>query len=145
MIAAAAMSFSSVSVISNALRFTLREQRNEFVNDVWTWAVPLVLLVAWLALTQLGKISAAKARALVATGAELIDVRTKAEYASGHLAGARNVPLDQLPAQAKSLAAGRKPLVVYCQSGVRSGRAKRLLRAAGATEVYDLGGMSRWG
>jgi hypothetical protein len=32
-----------------------------------------------------------------------------------------------------------------CQSGVRSARAKQLLRAAGAMEVHDLGGMSRWG
>jgi rhodanese-related sulfurtransferase len=115
------------------------------VKDFWTWIVPLALVIAWLALTRLGKISAAKARELVAAGAELIDVRTQGEYASGHLAGARNVPLDELPAQAASLAKAGKPFVVYCQSGIRSARAKRVLRAAGAAEVHDLGAMSRWG
>jgi rhodanese-related sulfurtransferase len=114
------------------------------VNDAWTWIVPLALVVAWLALTRLGKISAATARELVAAGAELIDVRTRGEYASGHLAGAKNVPLDEVPSQARSLAETGKPLVVYCQSGMRSARAKHLLRAAGAREVYDLGAMGRW-
>jgi rhodanese-related sulfurtransferase len=115
------------------------------VSDALTWIVPLALVLGWLALTRLGKISAAKARDLVAAGAELIDVRTKAEYASGHLAGAKNVPLDELLARAATLAKTGKPLVVYCQSGMRSARAKHVLRAAGATEVYDLGAMSRWG
>jgi rhodanese-related sulfurtransferase len=114
------------------------------VNDRWTWAVPLILVLAWLALTRLGKISSSRARELVAGGAELIDVRTRAEYASGHLPGAKNVPLDELSAQAGSLTQGGKPLVVYCQSGVRSARAKHVLRAAGATDVHDLGAMGRW-
>jgi rhodanese-related sulfurtransferase len=115
------------------------------VSDALTWIVPLALVVAWLALTRLGKISAAKARELVAAGADLIDVRTRGEYASGHLAGAQNVPLDELPGQAATLVKSGKALVVYCQSGMRSARAKRLLRAAGAPEVHDLGAMSRWG
>ncbi len=41
---------------------------------------------------------------------------------------------------------GRKdrPIVLYCHSGNRSGRAKRLLQGAGFTSVHDLGPMSRW-
>jgi rhodanese-related sulfurtransferase len=114
------------------------------MNDAWTWIVPLLLILAWLMATRLGKISASKARDLVAAGAQLIDVRTRGEFESGHLAGAENVPLDELPVLAKGLANTGKPLVVYCQSGMRSARAKRLLRAAGALEVHDLGAMSRW-
>jgi rhodanese-related sulfurtransferase len=114
------------------------------VKDAWTWIVPSLLVIAWLALTRVGKISASKARDLVAAGAQLIDVRTRGEYESGHLTGAKNVPLDELPAHALALATTGKPLVVYCQSGMRSARAKHLLRAAGAADVHDLGAMSRW-
>ena len=114
------------------------------MNNAWTWAVPLILVLAWLVVTQLGKVSSSRARELVAGGAELIDVRTRGEYAQGHLPGAKNVPLDELSAQAGSLATAGKPLVVYCQSGVRSARAKHLLRRAGASDVHDLGAMSRW-
>ncbi len=114
------------------------------MNDVWMWVLPGVLIVLWLALTRLGKISGAKARELVAAGAQLVDVRTEAEFVSGHVDGAVNVPLDRVGTRAGSLVKSGKPIVVYCQSGMRSASAKRMLRAAGATEVYDLGAMSRW-
>jgi rhodanese-related sulfurtransferase len=101
------------------------------------------LVLAWIALTRLGKISSGRARELVAGGALLIDVRSESEFASGHLPGATNVPLGSLSAQASELSGSGKPVVVYCASGMRSAGAKRLLRAAGA-DVYDLGAMSRW-
>ena len=112
------------------------------VDPVWI-AIGL-LVVAWLALTRLGKIRGARARALVAAGATLVDVRSEAEYASGHLEGAVNMPVDRLQARAAALAAEKRPVVVYCASGMRSASAKRILRAAGVAEVHDLGAMSRW-
>jgi rhodanese-related sulfurtransferase len=113
------------------------------MKDIGLWLAPAVALVLWVALTRLGKISGARAHELVAGGAELLDVRTEGEFASGHVDGATNVPLDRLAGQAKGLTSHGKPLVVYCASGVRSAMAKRILRRAGA-EVYDLGAMSRW-
>lgn len=113
-------------------------------NDLVPWILGAVLVIAWLALTRLGKVSSARAHELVAAGATLVDVRTESEFASGHLPGAMNVPLDRLATQAPSLVGAHKPIVVYCASGMRSGAAKRALRRAGAGEVYDLGGMSRW-
>jgi rhodanese-related sulfurtransferase len=110
----------------------------------WRWLLLAGLVVAWLVLTRLGKISSARAHELVARGATLVDVRTESEFASGHLPGAINVPLHGLPERGAPLAGARKPIVVYCASGMRSAAAKRVLRRAGATEVYDLGGMSRW-
>jgi rhodanese-related sulfurtransferase len=113
------------------------------MKDIGLWLGPAGALAIWIALTRLGKVSRSKAHELVAGGARLIDVRTEAEFASGHVPGATNVPLDQLAGHAGRLAGEGKPLVVYCASGVRSAMAKRVLHRAGA-EVYDLGPMSRW-
>lgn len=111
---------------------------------MWFWLALLALVVAWLALTRLGKISSARAHELVASGAQLIDVRTEAEFASGHLPGAVNVPVSRLSESAASLLKAGKPIVVYCASGARSASAKRTLRSSGGEQVYDLGAMSRW-
>ena len=113
------------------------------MNAVGTWLPLIVLAALWLVLTRLGKASRAQAHELVAAGAILLDVRSEAEFASGHLPAAVNVPVGQLPAQASSLASAGKPIVVYCASGVRSAGAKRILQAAGA-KVHDLGAMHRW-
>lgn len=100
---------------------------------------------AWMLLSgRLGKVPAAQAKKLVEEGALLVDVRTRGEFASGHVQGALNVPVDELSAVAPTLAEKHGRIVVYCQSGMRSARATRLLRAAGAKEVFDLGAMSRW-
>lgn len=71
-------------------------------------------------------------------GARVIDVRTAEEYASGHLPGAENIPLDRLPEH--SFAAGEK-LFVYCRSGARSGRAAAWLQGQGA-EAVNMGGIA---
>ncbi len=69
----------------------------------------------------------------------LVDVRTAAEYARGHLPGALLVPVDELGSRLEELR-GRGPLVVYCEVGGRSARAAGLLRAAGFAAVSDLAG-----
>ena len=114
------------------------------MKDYWNWIPFALLVLIWLSLTRLGKISGARARELVAGGAQLIDVRTEREFESGHLPNATNVPLDALRISAASLAKTGQPLIVYCQSGLRSAAAKRILRGAGASQVHDLGAMSRW-
>ncbi len=69
--------------------------------------------------------------------AALVDVRTPAEYASGHIPKSINIPLDQIhtiqvPKQ--------NTIYVYCHSGARSARAAGILRRAGYA-VVDLGGI----
>jgi rhodanese-related sulfurtransferase len=81
-------------------------------------------------------------RELVREGALLLDVRTAEEFASGHVDGAINIPVDRLPARLAEIGA-RKKVVVYCRSGGRSARAAALLRSVGH-EVHDIGGMSSW-
>jgi rhodanese-related sulfurtransferase len=75
----------------------------------------------------------------------LIDVRTPEEFASGHLAGAVNIPVDQLEARLSEVSDDR-PIVVYCRSGNRSHTASLILEDAGySSGIYDIdGGVIAW-
>lgn len=71
----------------------------------------------------------------------LLDVRERDEWDAGHAPGAVHAPLSHLdPAQVS----GGQRVVAVCRSGNRSGRAARLLAAAGV-EVFNMaGGMRAW-
>ena len=85
------------------------------------------------------------AQGRVKAGAFLLDVRTPGEFAEGHLAGAVNVPVQELEATLASLPIDRnREIIVYCRSGARSSRARNVLLKAGYSKVEDLGGMSNW-
>ena len=75
----------------------------------------------------------------------LIDVCEPAEFAAGHAAGARNVPLGKLGG-AKELPSNKAlPLVLLCASGARANRAAALLRKAGHEKAVSLaGGTAAW-
>ncbi len=75
----------------------------------------------------------------------LLDVRTPAEFATGHLKGAVNVPVTALPGKLPSLGipAGRT-VVAICLSAHRSPPAVRLLRRAGVDARQLAGGMIAW-
>jgi rhodanese-related sulfurtransferase len=76
-------------------------------------------------------------------GVKVIDVRSRGEYQSGHIAGARNMDVGSPDfAQAVKRLNPKHTHLVYCQSGSRSARAAGTMRAAGLT-VLDGGGMSR--
>lgn len=70
--------------------------------------------------------------------AQLVDVRTPAEYGTSHIEGARHVPLDELQAGAGELDPA-KPVVFYCRTGERSQMAMDALRASG-WDAYSMGG-----
>ncbi len=72
----------------------------------------------------------------------LIDVRTPEEFAEGHIAGAVNIPVDQIGARLSEIPQDQT-VVVYCRSGNRSATAAAELAASGYT-VYDLGGIISW-
>ncbi|MCB9032340.1 MAG: rhodanese-like domain-containing protein [Chitinophagales bacterium] len=71
-------------------------------------------------------------------GAIIIDVRSKSEFASGHVPKSINIPLDQLQQNLKKLKKDA-PIVVCCRSGNRSGMAKNILQKNGFTQVYNGG------
>ncbi|MGQ9481681.1 molybdopterin-synthase adenylyltransferase MoeB [Chloroflexus sp.] len=75
----------------------------------------------------------------------LLDVRNPYEVAIASIPGTdKLIPLDQLPERINELDSARE-MVVYCRSGVRSGRAVELLKTAGFRKVKNLvGGILRW-
>lgn len=79
--------------------------------------------------------------AMKAPGTIVLDVRTPAEYAGGHLAQAQNIDIEASDF-ANQIAALDKnaTYAVYCRSGNRSGTALEQMTAAGFTHVYDLAG-----
>lgn len=73
----------------------------------------------------------------------LLDVRTPEEFASGHIHGAVNIPVDLLESRLSQIPTDQ-PIVVYCRSGNRSARASQILAQAGFAAIYDLGGLIDW-
>lgn len=71
----------------------------------------------------------------------IIDVRAPFEYVMGHVAGAKNIPLRDIPNRMAEIQQFNGPIVVYCRSGARSGQAMAFLRAQGIQEVYNGGGL----
>ena len=78
----------------------------------------------------------------VASGGQLIDVRTPAEFAESHIDGAINLSLQDIQVGALPSATKDKPVYVYCHSGNRSGQATIILKKAGYTNIIDLGAMT---
>jgi phage shock protein E len=76
--------------------------------------------------------------ALIANGAVIVDVRTKQEYAAGHVKNSLNIPLDTLLKRMKELPSN-KPIITCCASGMRSGTARSILLNNGFKEVYNAG------
>lgn len=71
-----------------------------------------------------------------------IDVRTPAEYETGHLPGAHNIDFDQIATQITEIAKAKEtPIIVYCRSGRRSALAKQTLEQLGYLNVVNAGGI----
>ena len=77
-------------------------------------------------------------------GALVLDVRSVFEYHAGHVAGAVNVPLEELEERLGELNPGARQIVVYCRSGARSREAAQVLQRAGF-DVIDAGTMAALG
>ncbi len=76
---------------------------------------------------------------------QLLDVRTPAEFAAGHLPGARSVPITALAAALPTLRLdSRRPVVAICLTAHRSIPAVRLLRRRGLVAFQLAGGMLAW-
>jgi rhodanese-related sulfurtransferase len=77
-------------------------------------------------------------------GAQIVDVRTTGEFELGHIAGAINVPVDELQTRAASWDKNAS-YVVYCASGARSAEAQQMMQSMGFKSVADLtGGVATW-
>ncbi|MDE3186024.1 MAG: rhodanese-like domain-containing protein [Acidobacteriota bacterium] len=111
----------------------------------WTSVVIVVaLLVLFFLLKRAGQISRKAAAEHLKHGAMVIDVRTAAEYTAGHLPKAINMPLSEIEALVpRKVQDKNRVLLLHCQSGSRSGVAKRRLVAMGYTNTFNLGSYNR--
>ncbi len=125
---------------------------SNFLADNWYWAVAALVSGGTLLWQRVqsgdmgqGLTPAAAVQLINREKAQVIDVCSAQEFASGHVAGAKNVPLDQL-ATAKGLPNNKKiPLVVVCASGQRSAKAVAQLKALGFENAQSLaGGLRAW-
>ncbi len=79
---------------------------------------------------------------LVKRGAVILDVRSKSEYAAGHIKGSINISVDTLNINLSKLKDKNKPIITCCASGMRSASAKSILGSNGYTQVYNGGAWS---
>jgi rhodanese-related sulfurtransferase len=69
-----------------------------------------------------------KIQEFVSRDAVILDVRTKAEFASGAIKGSKNIPLQQISGRLSEIKKWNKPVIACCASGMRSGSAATFLR-----------------
>ena len=79
---------------------------------------------------------------LVKQGAIILDVRSKSEYAGGHIKGSINISVDTLNNNLSKLKDKNKTIITCCASGMRSASAKNVLKSNGYTQVHNGGGWS---
>jgi phage shock protein E len=72
--------------------------------------------------------------------ATIIDVREPGEFCMGCVEGSTNIPLGQVPQMIEDFKNMKKPLVLCCASGNRSGQAVQFLEANGVDDIYNGGG-----
>ncbi|WP_428086529.1 rhodanese-like domain-containing protein [Candidatus Thioglobus sp.] len=87
--------------------------------------------------------SPADACKLLANGAQLVDVRSAAEFSRGALPDAINLPLQGIM-NAANIIDKDKEIVLYCVSGARSATAKNYLVQMGFDKVHDLGSFKNY-
>ena len=111
------------------------------------WAFYFVILIGVVALMRMrrsGQIASKEAEEFVRNGALIVDVRSPQEYSAGHLSQAFNMPVDQiemlLPNKVKDK---DRVILVHCQSGLRSKKAKDRLTRIGYNHVFNLGSYER--
>ena len=94
------------------------------------------------------KLSFEESHRMLQSGEPLVvlDVREEPEYITGHVPGAELLPVDELNAEtaAELIPSPDTPVMVYCRTGFRSGRAARILKRLGYTDIRDMGGLAGW-
>lgn len=105
----------------------------------------LLMLTVWLinpAMAGNGDPETAQqAWPMIEQGALLIDVRTEEEFMAGHIDGALNIPWQETDQLMTAIGTDKqRPVVVYCRSGNRSGKAKAALETKGYTHIFNATG-----
>ena len=99
------------------------------------FSLPIFFATAFVAALTLGSI-------LVFAEPVWIDVRTESEYTQNHIEGDTTIPMANIdPLQLAKQFGKDAEINLCCQSGVRAGRAKEILEAAGFINVNNVGGI----
>ncbi len=111
----------------------------------WTTTLIIAAIVAVIfMMKKTVQISPKDAPAHSKKGALVIDVRRPAEFNSGHLPVATNIPFDEIETALPHRVKDKNEVVLlHCQSGMRSGMAKQKLKNLGYANVFDLGSFAR--
>ena len=121
-----------------------------FIDNIFFIAIALISGAAllWPALTQRGKRASPQEATLLInrSKATVVDVREAAEFATGHLPEAKNIPLGELSSRIGELEKFKsKSVIVVCKTGARASSAAAKLATAGFTNVVNLdGGIAAW-
>lgn len=75
---------------------------------------------------------------------QVVDVRFLEEYQEGHIPSAILLPLMDIAKEAKNVLDIEKDIYVYCRSGQRSSKAKKMLQELGFKNIYNIGGIIHW-
>lgn len=99
----------------------------------------LIAIVAYIAYKKYSTYKVLKlVPSLLKQGAQIVDVRSVEEFKIAKKEGSINIPLVSLKERTKELD-NKKPIILCCASGSRSGLAKRVLKANGFENVHNVG------
>lgn len=120
------------------------------IDNIYLIALALIsgamLFVPYVRQRQKG-LSSLEATQLINKGKTvLVDIRPAEQFAKGHLADARNIPLKDLDSRIGELSKFKeKNVIVVCQTGHQAPKAEAQLKKAGFANVYGLhGGVAGW-
>jgi phage shock protein E len=111
----------------------------------WPSLLIAIAVLAILLLLKRGRRISSKAAAdRLRNGAVVIDVRSAGEFTAGHLPNAINIPLSEIETVISRKVQGKdQVLLLHCQTGTRSGEAKKKLKAIGYGNAFDMGSYGR--
>lgn len=124
----------------------------EFMEQQWLLFVALAVIGGMLVYSYVGdrflpykSVGPTDGTRLINQDAMVLDVRSEAEFNSGHIAGAKNLTLVDLKAQFEKLGPKDRAILVVCESGSRSAAAASFLCKNAFTQVNNLaGGLTAW-
>lgn len=126
-------------------------QMAEFLGNHYLLALAFLVVMTLLVITEGRKggktVSTQQATALInRENAVVVDVRSKKDYAAGHIVDSLNIPSDLLTKRMSELDRHKdKALLLVCANGQHSGPCAKLLKAAGHNNVNRLsGGIAGW-
>jgi rhodanese-related sulfurtransferase len=122
-------------------------QQNIYLVAIAIFSGAMLLSTTFRATGGKNSLSTTQATLLInREDAQIIDVREPAEYAAGHLPDSRNIPVGALEERISEIEKLKdSPVILLCQSGVRSSGACTKLAKLGFSKVHSLdGGIEAW-